>query len=473
LRLLRIIVEGQLALAGIVAIFAIELAFLFWGLWSRRPIIGLVAVFLTVPLMRSTLGAIRACFCRIRPPEGLHLDHTEGDALYGLVDDVRRQTGAPRVDEIIVTRRMNAAALAYFPARRLRRRRALIVGLPVLATLSAAELRAVIAHELAHFSSASDPFAAWVYRTRNSWLALRSALDQRLATPIYVYWFLRWYLPRLNTASAEVARRHEFVADQVAARAAGSRAAADALVVFEAAERFAEDTYWPAIQTSHQMAAEPPRPYTGMLTWNVRIPSPELLEDIFAAETASDDTHPSLRERFERLGEAIRVPPAAVSAGEEILGRTLEKLAQQFDRQWLSENGESWHRLHAEYSEQTRRLERLSRLESPTPDEMFQRAELLETLERPDEALPIHERAAQLGHPGASLAAGRLLLDCRNAHGVPLVEAAIAADENLVQEGCRVLARYYKETRQELTARQWEWHATRHATRAHLSARTG
>ena len=127
-----------------------------------------------------------------------------------------------------------------------------MLGLPVLTTLSTAELRAVIAHELAHFSSAHDAFAAWVYRTRRSWFALRASLDRRLATPVYVYWLIRWYVPRLNAASAEVARRHELVADRVAAKVAGSRAAADALVVFESGARFAHDTHWPAIQISHE-----------------------------------------------------------------------------------------------------------------------------------------------------------------------------------------------------------------------------
>jgi hypothetical protein len=34
---------------------------------------------------------------------------------------------------------------------------------------------------------------------------------------LYFYWVIRWYVPRLNAASAEVARRHELVADRVAA----------------------------------------------------------------------------------------------------------------------------------------------------------------------------------------------------------------------------------------------------------------
>ena len=168
MKLLLVIIEGQLYLAGIVAIFVAELAFLLWGLWSRRPIIGLVAVFVTVPLMRTTVSAIRACFVQdSRRPKGLPLDAIRGPAL------LRSRRGGPARRS---TRRRSTAssspAASMRAPRSTRRRggsadaRTLVLGLPVLTTLSAAELRAVIAHELAHFSSAHDAFAAWVYRTR-------------------------------------------------------------------------------------------------------------------------------------------------------------------------------------------------------------------------------------------------------------------------------------------------------------------
>jgi hypothetical protein len=81
MKLLLGILEGQLYLAGVLAVFVAEIAFLVWGLWTRRPIIGLIAVFVTVPLIRTTVGAIRACFVRIPPPDGLTLDRSEGRAL--------------------------------------------------------------------------------------------------------------------------------------------------------------------------------------------------------------------------------------------------------------------------------------------------------------------------------------------------------------------------------------------------------
>jgi Zn-dependent protease with chaperone function len=470
MKLLMIIAEGQLYLAASVAIFAAELAFLVWGLWSRRPIIGLIAVFAMVPLIRSTVSSLRSLFIRIPPPEGLPLGRPEGRALYDFVEEIRRAVAAPPVDGITITGGFNASAVVYSGPWRLRRHRILVLGLPVLTTLSTAELRAVIAHELAHFSRAHDAFAAWVYVTRRSWFALRAALDERLATPVYVYWFIRWYVPRLDVASAEVSRRHELVADRVAAKVAGSRAAADALVVFEGGTQFLDYTHWPKLQVSHETAAEPPRPYSQMLTWDARALSPEALDALFAGETRPWHTHPSLRERFDRLQEAVRMPPPSVrSAGEEILGVELEKIAAELDRQWMAQNGESWAWNRAEHLERRATLDRLSAIEAPTADELFTRAELLEILEGADQALPIFQRAAEQGHPAASLAAGRLLLDRMDSTGIALVEASMDRDESLVPEACRVLAEYYKETRQDLAARKCEWRATRHTTRARLA----
>jgi hypothetical protein len=277
-------------------------------------------------------------------------------------------------------------------------------------------------------------------------------------------------VPRLNAASAELARRHELVADRVAATVAGSRAAADALVVFESGARFADDTHWSTIQTSHQTAAEPPRPYSQMLTWNARMTSTDLLDELFARETEPEDTHPSLRDRFVGLEEAVRMPPPIVcSAGAEILGVELETLAGRLDQGWITRNGDSWNQHREEYLDRQATLDRLATLEAPTRDELFQRAELVETLEGSDEALPIYQSAAEAGHPAASLAAGRVLLDRLDSKGIALVEDAMDRDDSLVPEACRVLAEYYRETNQELAARKCEWRATRHATFARLA----
>jgi Zn-dependent protease with chaperone function len=470
MKLLLGILEGQLYLAGVIAVFVAEVAFLAWGLWTRRPIIGLIAVFAAAPLIRTTLDAIRACFVRIPPPEGLTLGRTEGRALYEFVDAVRRAVVAPPIDGIVISSDFSATAAAHSPAWRFRKRRTLVLGLPVLTTLSTQELRAVVAHELAHFSSAHDPFGAWVYRTRRGWLALRAALEERRAAPIYVYWLLAWYVPRLDEAAAEVARRHELTADGVAAAVSGTRATADALVVFEAGARFELFTYWPAVEASHRTAAEPPRPYSQMLTWSARITSADALDALLVLDDERPLTHPSLRERLDRLQEVASVPPApARSAGEEILGEELARLAARFDADWMARHGEAWTRERAAVAERQATLDRLTALESPTADDLFARATLVEDLGGAAAALPIYQRAAGRGHTAAGLAAGRLLLDRMDAAGIALVETAMSSDETLVPDGCRLLADHYRATHQWLAARKCEWRATSHRTRARLT----
>jgi Zn-dependent protease with chaperone function len=470
MRVLLVLVEGQIWLAGVLGIFAAEVAFLFWGLWSRRPVIGLVAVFVAVPLLRSTASAIRACFFRVGPPDGLPLARSHGRALYDLVDEIRQTVTSPAIDGITITGRFMASAALHSRAWRLRRHRTLVLGLPVLCTLSMPELRAVIAHELAHFSSAQDRFAAWVYRTRQSWLAVRAALDQRLATPVYVYWLLRWYVPRLNAAAGEVSRRHELAADRAAARVAGARAAVDALIVSESGARFADDVLWPAIRMSHERGTEPPRPYSQMLNWHARVVSTETLDELLTPGTKPDDTHPSLRERCDRLGEPARIPPPArLSGGKALLGEELERLATRLDQEWLTRHGDAWQQRRAEYVEQTAALESLAPVETATPDELFRRAALVEALEGSLAALPFYQRAAGGGHPAASLAAGRVLLARGDSQGIALVEESMDRDDSLVPQGCRILAAYYAETRQELEARRCDRRAVRHTTLARLA----
>ena len=207
-----------------------------------------------------------------------------------------------------------------------------------------------------------------------------------------------------------------------------------------------------------------------MLTWNARIPSADVLEELFAPDTEPEDTHPSLRERFAHLGETIRLPPPTVgSAGEEILGVELEKLGGRLDHEWITRHGESWIDHRGEHLDRMATLDRLAAIESPTADELFTRAELVETLEGSDEALPIYQRAAEQGHAAASLAAGRVLLDRMDAKGIALVEDSMDRDERLVPEACGILAEYYKETNQELAARKCDWRATGHITRARLA----
>ena len=250
MKLLLVIIEGQLYLAGVLAIFVAET--------RVSPVGSLVPSAHHRPDRRVRDGAVDADHAQRDPRVFLQNWRARRSAARPTPKAARstrssKTSGARsmrrRVDGIIITWRLQRRRSH---AHRHRGGSAVIArwcsDCPCSTTLSVAELRAVIAHELAHFSSGARSVCGVGLPDAPQLVCARAVAGPKAGDPSYVYWLIRWYVPRLHAASAAVVRRHEFVADRVAANVAGSRAAADALVVLEAGARFADDTYWPAIR---------------------------------------------------------------------------------------------------------------------------------------------------------------------------------------------------------------------------------
>ncbi|MFO0748228.1 MAG: M48 family metallopeptidase [Myxococcota bacterium] len=104
------------------------------------------------------------------------------------------------------------------------RTRIMGVGLPLLQSLSEAELGAVIGHELGHFAGGDVALGTWVFRIRNAILrVIQSMRSSIIVAPFvgYAKFFFR--------VSSGISREQELAADAVSARVAGSRAAVSAL----------------------------------------------------------------------------------------------------------------------------------------------------------------------------------------------------------------------------------------------------
>jgi Zn-dependent protease with chaperone function len=99
-------------------------------------------------------------------PEGTLVTPAEAPELFGMISHVQRKVGGRRIDEVYITDEMNASIaqpsrFGIFGVRNI-----LSLGLPLMHSLSRAELMAVIAHELGHSVGAHGQWAAWVYRVR-------------------------------------------------------------------------------------------------------------------------------------------------------------------------------------------------------------------------------------------------------------------------------------------------------------------
>lgn len=209
------------------------------------------------------LGALLICFALVFRPtfgsprkvlqEADELTEQEAPNLFRLVQRVAETIGAPMPHTIALECRYNASAGIIG----LRRRRIMVLGLPMLAVLRPQERVALIGHELGHyinrdsrrgvatqpaltaFGTAScllDPrgLGSLTAGTSGGFGGLVVSAGRLLLTPfLYVASQLLWLCHLgINMIGARVAQRAEYFADDLAARAGGSQAAASMMDIF-------------------------------------------------------------------------------------------------------------------------------------------------------------------------------------------------------------------------------------------------
>jgi len=459
LRAVLLVLEGYTYLLLVVALFVSGAAFLVWGVLARNPLVGLVALFAGVPVVSLTLASIRTLFFRVTDVEGMELTASNAPKLVAVVEELRHLAGAPRIHRLVVHHALQASALQLPRLGIFWPRNTLLIGYPLLVLLSPDQLRAVIAHELAHLGRAHGRVAHWLYRTSLSWRRLMGVLTDRGATPLFVYWILRAYIPRLERSSAEIAREQERFADRCASEAAGGQAAAEALIITGVGERIMRESFWPMVLDVTE--PEVPRPYSRMRgEFRIRADdvSDALLAELLEDATDATDSHPALAERLAALGVSARIPdPPVESAGEALMNEYMSDLADHLDVEWRREHGEAWLSRSTSNRKARERLAALEEQPSWSAPEMFERATIVEHLEGPDAALSLYQAALEIDAKlaGAALAAGRILLERGDAVGAELVERAVMADERLLRDGCELLVPFHRAHGRLVEAERW------------------
>ncbi|GAB1645472.1 M48 family metalloprotease [Krasilnikovia sp. MM14-A1259] len=221
--------RSAVALAGFLAVAVGQIAFvgvLILVLLAMLP--GTLAAQVGAPLCMATVGVLayatwRALRTRHAEPAGVPVTRADAPQLWALLDAAAAAAGTRAPDTVTIV--AEAAATLRERTRLLGLtggRRDLFLGLPLLQVWDVARLRAVVAHELAHFSSRGARFAPLAYRGRMAVARTVPRIVRRNpAGPV-----LRAYAGLYRRLDAPFSRAQELAADQVAARFAGAHAAA-------------------------------------------------------------------------------------------------------------------------------------------------------------------------------------------------------------------------------------------------------
>jgi Zn-dependent protease with chaperone function len=273
--------------------------------------------------MVEALGGVRVAL-EVRDPDndfGPVLRRLDAPRLFDEVAEVARRLGVRPPEEI---------RLAFLPCCGVvawRRSRTLLLGMPLLHVLTVAELRAVLAHELAHLARGDATWSAGSLR-------FVEALSRALDDPSRKAWGPLGLWARLCRGASTaligpISRGQEARADRVSATIAGGRVAASALVKVALVQPIFRE-----LLGLHEVG----RPdgsnlYSSFRAFWARLPGP-LMEAmrlrLLAVDPGSGDSpHPPLPDRIAMVQSYPDFPedPASTGAAWTLIG----------DPEWLEQ----------------------------------------------------------------------------------------------------------------------------------------
>lgn len=475
----------MLVVAILVALFAVII-----GLsWQRGRFNFWVWKFGWV-LIALAWVVLRSLWVKLSPPEGIELTRDEAPRLFDLIEELTGALDAPRIHHVLILDFFNAAVVqvprfGFFGGYR----NYLLLGLPDMQASSPAQFRATLAHELGHLSGNHGRFTGWIYRLREAWgqLLARLEREQRWGSFLFTSFF-NWYAPYFHAYSFVLARKHEYEADEAAARLTGTENVAQMLIDTRLKGKYLEENYWPEV---YRHADTDPRPVAGVFANLPRALSQPLPPDSVARQldfalaeaTISDDTHPALADRLRALGYPSqngddnddwtkRYQPATVeqSAADLYLGQHAQMLTAQFDRSWQEAVAEQWGERHnyVMRSQQTLvSLEEKARNGALLFDEAWTHATLAAELKTPEEAIPLIREvlALRADHAEANFLLGQLLLQQNDPAGVAHLERAAERDPDMLIPACQLLFAHFTAQGQPQEAERYREHAQEYFAR--------
>lgn len=474
-RVLLLALLGYGYLGFVLAILAVLLLI---SLVSVVVLKGLAAK-LIIPIGAFMFLVLKAMWVRLDPPPGRELKRAEAPALFDTIDDLRHRLKAPRFHHVLVTNDFNAGVVQVPRLGMLGwHANYLMIGLPLLKSLTVQQFRSVLAHEFGHLSAGDGRVSNWIYRLRMSWARLMGVLEYQKSWGTFMFRrFFNWYVPYFSAYSFPLARANEYHADSVAMKLTSPRAAAEALTGVSVIGSYLSERYWPDVHKRADDAPQPAfAPYAVMGDHFRSGLDPEAtrswLKQALDLKTDVSNTHPSLCDRLMAMGQAPHLAlPAAGESADKLLGASLQQITADLDEHWRQGIQAAWAQRHREVKEGRARLagleQQAAKGELALPD-AYERARLTEAFGAgADEALEqfraLHARAPD--NPGYCFALGVRLLQHDDASGIKLVEQAMAADEDAIASGCEALRDYCWRAGRKEEAQAWH---DRFAERAQL-----
>lgn len=297
--------RAAIALTLMVSFYLLALAVAFGLLWiayadatsSQRAHLRLG--FFCVVAAGSVLWAIIPRVDKFSPP-GPRVTKADEPRLFEAIEDVAEKTGQAMPAEVYLVNDVNAFVTSRGGLMGFASRRVMGIGLPLLQAVSVQELEAILAHEFGHYHGGDVALGPWIYKTRAAIGRTIGQLEEHVLQFIFV-----WYGNLFLRITHAVSRNQEFVADEVAARAAGAGVMISGLRAVHATsvayQNYVQQELAPVVNRGYLPPVSPGfERYLGVSGMDAFLAAVVQYEEE-QGTTDPFDTHPSLKERIAAL----------------------------------------------------------------------------------------------------------------------------------------------------------------------------
>ena len=204
---------------------------------------------------------------RFSLPSGLELNAADFPRLFELLQELGEVYGKPRIDRVVLRDRFDIRIVktprngfAFSTTR------TLVIGLPVLLTMSPLDVHVLLARRVGQLSGKQSRLNSWLYFLRDMWgeyLVGCARTRHLLAKPVCA--FFAWFAPLFRSFSVGIARNSELDADRYALRAINDRDVARGITGQALTCAYLTHSYWPSVLRTAKQSGKPQAlPHEGM-----------------------------------------------------------------------------------------------------------------------------------------------------------------------------------------------------------------
>ena len=422
------------------------------------------------------LVAIATFWVQSPPLTDREIDRTEFPELFAQIDELSAKLKTPKIHHVVVNYDHNAA---IYQTPHLGwgewQCNYLLLGLPLMQSLTPEQFTATLAHELGHLANNDSSFSGYIFRAQQMWEQL--TIDNN----VFIFdWFFRWYEPLIKAYSLVSVRDREYAADALAQRLTSPEIAASDLIQTYVYQHYLQEYFNRQLDRQAQTFATPPTDVVTQMLAALRQPlDPQAagvwLGLLLGQATDTDDTHPCLSDRLAAVGhptpKSWTPQPILQTAAEYFFGDRLADLAAELELQWYESRKAMWLERYQQAQQQQAHLAKLDLQVSQelTIGAATVRANLTTELHGELVALPLWQEilAQAPEHPRANYQVGKVLVNRGHFSGCFYLEKAIELEPDLVIPSCEELYRFhtfeadfksakiYLDWRQQHLPKQW------------------